>query len=80
MSFADMPVIGNRRRQQMATIYDLSTGRIISESNGITTIEDYANLPEYGAALQPVEETRIPATRAPVDEYMCLLQELLKKL
>ncbi|HYQ70949.1 MAG TPA: hypothetical protein VET88_03355 [Gammaproteobacteria bacterium] len=64
----------------MATIYDLSTGRVISENSGITTIEDYADIPEYKIALQPVQQTCSPIRRAPVDEYMTLIQELLKKL
>ena len=64
----------------MATIYDLSTGRIISENTGVTTIEDYADLPEYAVALQPVQQAFAPTKRPPVDEYMCLIQELLKKL
>ena len=64
----------------MATIYDLSTGRIISENTGVTTIENYADLPEYGIALQPVRQSCPPAKRPPVDEYMSLIQELLKKL
>lgn len=64
----------------MATIYDLATGRIISENSGITTIEDYADNPGYSDALQPVQQTYPPTRRPPVDEYMCLIQELLKKL
>lgn len=64
----------------MATIYDLSTGRIISENSGVTTVEDYADLPEYSVALQPVQRACTPTNRPPVDDYMCLIQELLKKL
>jgi len=64
----------------MATIYDLSTGRIISENTGVTTIENYADLPEYGVALRPVKQAYAPTKCSPVDEYMCLIQELLKKL
>jgi hypothetical protein len=64
----------------MATIYDLSTGRIISENTGVTTIEGYADIPEYAVPLQPVQQACTPTKRPPVDEYMCLIQELLKKL
>ena len=64
----------------MATIYDLSTGRILSENTGVTTIKDYADLPEYSVGLQPVEQKCTPAQHSAVDEYMCLIQELLKKL
>jgi hypothetical protein len=44
----------------MATIYDMSTGTIVSENAGITTIENHAELPEYGMALQPVRHTAVP--------------------
>lgn len=64
----------------MATIYELATGRIISENTGITTVEDYADHAENGVALQAVTQTPAPVDRPPVDEYMCLIQELLKKL
>jgi hypothetical protein len=64
----------------MATIYELATGRIISENTGVTTIKGHVDLPEYTVALQPVQQVRPRTTRAPVDEYMCLIQELLKKL
>ena len=64
----------------MATIYDLATGRIISENSDVTTIKDHADLPECSAALRPAQRACTPAQQAPVDEYMCLIQELLKKL
>jgi len=64
----------------MATIYDLSTGRIISENTGVTTIENHAELPGYDVALQPVRQGPEPTNRTPVDEYMCLIRELLKNL
>jgi len=64
----------------MATIYDLSTGRIISENTGITTIQDHATLPVYGAELQPVQHECSHARHPAVEEYMNLIQDLLKKL
>ena len=63
----------------MATIYDMSTGTIVSENDGVTTIKDYTDIPKYGAALQPVQET-ISEAVAPCDEYMSVIKELLKKL
>jgi hypothetical protein len=63
----------------MATIYDISTGTIVSENDGVTTIRDNTDIPEYGAELQPVQETT-PETAGPCDEYMSVIKELLKKL
>jgi len=64
----------------MATIYDLSTGRIISENKGVTTIENHADLPEYGVALQSVHQDAVYARHPAIDEYMNLIRELLKQL
>lgn len=68
----------------MATIYDMSTSTIVSENDGVTTVKDHADIPEYGAQLQPVQETT-PETAGPrkeymSDEYMSVIKELLKKL
>ena len=64
----------------MAPIYDMSTGTIVSENAGITTIEDHDALREYGLALQPVHaSTPRPATR-PESAYLALIRELLKDL
>ena len=64
----------------MANIYDMSTGTIVSENAGITTIEKHTELPEYGMALQTVRHTEVPAGPAPCDAYMSLIKELLKDL
>jgi len=64
----------------MATIYDMSTGTIVSENPGITTIENHTELPEYGMALQPVRHSAAPAAASPCDAYMSLIKELLKNL
>lgn len=64
----------------MATIYDLSTGRIISENPGITTIDNHADLPECGAVPQPVAREHGQDRDPAVDEYMNLIRELLKQL
>jgi hypothetical protein len=63
----------------MATIYDMSTGTIVSENDGVTIINDDTYIPEYVAELQPAEETT-PETADPCDEYMSIIKELLKKL
>ena len=63
----------------MATIYDMSTGTIVSENDGVTTIKDDTYIPEYGAELQPAGETT-PERADPCDEYMSIIKELLKKL
>lgn len=64
----------------MAIIYDMSTGTIVSENAGITTLENHAELPEYGMALQSVRHTEVPAGPAPCDACMSLIKELLKDL
>lgn len=64
----------------MAIIYDMSTGTIVSENAGITTIENHTELPEYSMALQPIRHTTTPAEPFPCDAYMSLIKELLKDL
>jgi hypothetical protein len=62
----------------MAVIYDIATGNIVSENTGVTTLDDYAGLPECNTALQPADATS--ADSAPCDEYMSIIRELLKEL
>ena len=64
----------------MAVIYEMESGTIVSENSGITTIENHAEIPEYGVALQPVQRDSRPARPGPCDEYMSILKELLKDL
>ena len=64
----------------MAVIYEIESGTIVSESSGITTIENHDQLPEYGIALQRIESTQTTAKPGPCDEYMSILKELLKDL
>lgn len=64
----------------MATIYELSTGRIISENKGVTTVETRAEFQAYSPSLQTVQQDCNHARHPAVDEYMNLIQELLKKL
>jgi len=63
----------------MATIYDISTGTIVSENDGVTTIKEYTDIPEYGTELQTAQTTTSEIA-GPCDEYMSVIKELLKKL
>jgi hypothetical protein len=64
----------------MAIIYDLSTGSIISENEGIVALMKPEREPECPTALQPVDSRRTPDQSNPCDAYMVLLQRLLKDL
>lgn len=64
----------------MAAIYEIESGTLVSENSGITTIENHEQLPEYGIALQPVQATTATRKPGPCDEYMSIIEELLKDL
>ena len=64
----------------MAVIYDISTGNIVSENKGVTTLEEYTELPEYNTALQPVHTAPTSANANPGDDYMSVIRELLENL
>ncbi|MGB5474740.1 MAG: hypothetical protein WBQ78_14855 [Gammaproteobacteria bacterium] len=64
----------------MAIIYDLSTGKVISEYEAITAAGKPRHEPEYAAGLQPLETACCPEDANPCDAYMVLLQRLLKDL
>jgi hypothetical protein len=64
----------------MALIYNMSTGTIVSENTGTTTVSDYDDLPEYSVALQTVQPEPQPARSNPCSEYMMHIQELCKDL
>ena len=64
----------------MAIIYEMSTGTIMSENSGITTIENHVELPEHNIALQQVQQAATQAEHFPCDAYMTLIKELLKDL
>ena len=64
----------------MAVIYDISTGDIVSENKGMTTLDDYTELPELNTGLQPVHTGATPENTDPCDAYMSVIRELLKKL
>ena len=63
----------------MAIIHDMSTGTIVSENSGITTIENHAELPGYGMVLEAVQQAA-PPEPSPCDAYMSVIKELLKDL
>jgi len=62
----------------MALIYDMSTGTIVPENTGITTVSNYADLPEYSLALQTVQSEPQPVSDNPCCEHMIHIQKLLK--
>ena len=64
----------------MVLTYDMSTGTIVSENTGITTVNDHADMPEYNVALQTVQPEPQPARDDSCSEYMMHIQELLKDL
>jgi hypothetical protein len=65
----------------MAIIYDLSTGKVISEHEAIESTRKFREEPECHARLQPSSETDgYPEHANPCDAYMVLLQRLLKDL
>ncbi len=64
----------------MAIIYDLSTGKVISENEAVTAARQHRPEPEYAAGMQPLESDHCPEESNPCDAYMVLLQRLLKDL
>ena len=60
----------------MATIYDLSTGRVIAADEYPARETPPAAMPD----LQTVGTATAIEDMAPVDAYMVLLQDILKKL
>jgi hypothetical protein len=64
----------------MAAIYEMEDGTIVSENTGVTTIKHHDRLTEYSLALQPVVSKPVRKRPGPCDEYMSILEELLKDL
>jgi hypothetical protein len=64
----------------MAIIYDLTTGTVISENKGVTSVADQAGEHHCAPELQPVNGTYDPEQATPTEAYMVLLQRLLKDL
>jgi len=64
----------------MAVIYDISTGNIVSENIGVTSLDECSRLPECNTALQTIQTDATVAEAGPCDDYMTLIQQLLKEL
>lgn len=64
----------------MATIYDMATGAIIAGEGHAVNEPAQADLYAADARLQTVDEAVAIEDMAPVDAYMVMLQDLLKKL
>ena len=64
----------------MAVIYDFSTGNILPENAGVTRLGEYADIPESNTALQTIQTDAAAAEAGPGDDYMTLIQQLLKEL
>ena len=64
----------------MAIIYDLATGTVISEYEGVSRVTGHAGEEHCTPALQAVNDTFDPEQASPTDAYMVLLQRLLKDL
>ena len=66
----------------MVTIYDMQSGTIVSENEGITTVEAHKDAPEVSLSLQPVvtEPGAVHSDQSPCAEYMALIRELLRDM
>jgi hypothetical protein len=64
----------------MAIIYDLATGTVISEHEGVSRVTGHAREEHCTPALQAVNDTFDPEQASPTEAYMVLLQRLLKDL
>jgi len=64
----------------MAIIYDLSTGKVISESEVNTSARAPRYAPKCAAQLHALDDDRYPEAANPCDAYMVLLQRLLRDL
>ncbi len=62
----------------MAIVFDMSSGKIQSESTGVTRVADHLGLPSNSPALQEVCET--PEGKIQSEAYLNHIRELLKKL
>ena len=62
----------------MAIVFDMSSGKIQSESNGVTRVADHLDLPSNIPALQQACE--IPEYERQSEAYLNHIRELLKKL
>jgi hypothetical protein len=63
----------------MAVIYEISTGNILPENTGVTRMDEYADIPESNTALQTIQIDAATSEAGPCDDYMTLIQQLLKE-
>ena len=64
----------------MAVIYDMVSGKVISEGAESCTAAPPEHMPDRHVALQSIDESTATEDLPPVGAYMVMLQELLKKL
>ena len=64
----------------MAMIYDMATGEVITGHDSANETLHPENIPAPALALQTIQDSTPVEDMAPVDAYMVMLQELLKKL
>lgn len=64
----------------MAIIYDLATGKVISEQEAVTTASRVRHVPEPVPGLQTLDTDCHAKAENPCDAYMVLLQRLLRDL
>jgi hypothetical protein len=62
----------------MAIVFDMSSGKIQSESAGVTRVADHLDLPSNSPALQQACETYAGEKQS--EAYLNHIRELLKKL
>jgi hypothetical protein len=64
----------------MAIIYDLATGKVITEQEAFTAASRPRRTPEPATCPQPLDTDCHPDNANPCDAYMVLLQRLLRDL
>ena len=64
----------------MAMIYDMVTGRVVHDSEYTDRPATAAHTPTPELAVHPVDAGAPIEEMSPVDAYMVMLQDLLKKL
>lgn len=64
----------------MAIIYDLATGKVISEQEAVTAAARPRHVPEPATGLQSLDTDCHANNTNPCDAYMVLLQRLLRDL
>jgi hypothetical protein len=64
----------------MAMIYDMASGKVVSGNENSSEAFPREHMPATGPALRTIEAGTPIEDMPPVDAYMVMLQELLKKL